>query len=153
MKKILFILLFCTSLLSVSHSALAQESRIGVGAVLNDPTGLSAKAWISEDLAIDGALSFSLGENISQVYLHTNVLEHRAMDPNNFQLYYGLGLRLLWTDVSDDFVTGLRVPAGTVYSIEGSDLEAFFELAPTLDFSPYFRFHFAGALGMRLYLN
>lgn len=153
MKKVLLVLLFCGSLLSVSHTALAQETRVGVGAMLNDPTGLSAKAWISEELAIDGALSFSLGENISRVYFHTDVLEHRAMEPQNFQLYYGLGLRFIWTDVNDDFITGLRVPAGIAYFIEDSDLEAFFELAPTIDFSPYFRYSFAGALGMRLYLN
>ncbi|SMO68296.1 hypothetical protein [Fodinibius sediminis] len=155
MKKTLLTLLFCGTLLTLALPAYAQESsgRVGVGAILNDPTGLSAKVWISNELALDGALSFSAGENISQVYFHTDLLQHRPMDIENFQLYYGLGMRLLWTDAGDDFISGIRGPLGMVYSIEDSDLEAFFELAPTLDFSPYFRFFFAGGLGMRLYIN
>lgn len=153
MKKLLLVILFCGALLAISNAVTAQESRIGVGAMINDPTGLSAKVWLNENLAIDGALSFSLAENSSRIYFHTSVLEHRAMDTENFQLYYGLGMRLIWTDVTDDFITGLRIPGGVAYSIEDSKIEPFFELVPTLDFSPSFRFGFAGALGLRLYLN
>lgn len=153
MKKSLFILLFCGSLLTLSHSAFAQQARVGVGAMLNDPTGLSAKVWMNESLAVDGAFSFGLSDNASQLYIHTDILKHLNMKADHFQLYYGLGLRFLVTDVSDDFISGLRVPGGMAYSIPESDLETFFELAPTIDFSPDFRFLFAGALGIRIYLN
>lgn len=133
---------------------MAQEPRLGVGAMINSPTGISAKAWFNADIAVDGALSFTLAENISQVYLHSDVLQHEnTIDSELLQHYYGLGIRLIWSDIADDLTAGLRGPIGTAYSFEDSNIESFFEIVPTLDFAPDARFFFGGAVGMRIYLN
>ena len=154
MKKSIFVILFCGSLLATSQITLAQDSNFGIGAIINNPTGVSLKAFVSEDIAIDGALSFSLENNFSQVYLHADVLQHGdAIESDILQLYYGLGIRLIWNDVTDDLNAGLRGPIGTEYSFEGTSLKSFIEIVPTLDFSPDARFFFGGALGMRVYLN
>ncbi len=154
MKKSIFIILFCGSLLILGQSVQAQEATFGIGAIINSPTGVSVKAFVSEDIAIDGALSFSLEQNFSQVYLHADVLQHGdAIESDILQLYYGLGIRLIWNDLTDDLNAGLRGPIGTEYAFEGTNLRSFLEIVPTLDFSPDARFFFAGAVGMRIYLN
>lgn len=154
MKKSLLIALFCGTLLFTGHSSLAQDNRIGIGAMINSPTGVSAKAWVGTNLAVDGALSFTIAENVSQIYFHSDVLQHGyAISHDQMRNYYGLGVRLVWSDLSDDLIAGLRGPIGMTYSIEDTSIESFFEFVPTLDFAPDARFFLGGALGMRIYLN
>lgn len=154
MKKSLLVLLFCGSLLLAGQTAFAQNSGFGVGAIINNPNGLSAKAWVNDQFAIDAAFTFSLSDNFSQVYLHGDVLQHSdAIHAEGLQLYYGLGIRLLWDDLTDDLNSGLRGPIGTEYSFEGSNIKSFIEIVPTLDFTPDASFFFSGAVGMRVYLN
>lgn len=154
MKKSILIVLFCSSLLFIGSSALAQDHKFGIGAMINSPTGISAKAWVGTNLAVDGALSFTIAENVSQIYFHSDVLNHGyALTPDQMRNYYGLGIRLLWSDIGNDLRAGLRGPIGMTYSIENTSIVSFFEIVPTLDFAPDARFFFGGAIGMRVYLN
>lgn len=157
MKKLITVL-FCCFLFVAIQTSYAQQSGIGVGAILNGPTGISVKGWVSEDLAIDGALGMQLGENFQAVYLHSNFLYHNnalnnRLELNNASLrtYYGGGLRLIIQDF--DNVIGIRVPMGLTYSVTNAPLGTFFELVPTFDIEPSFQFTFAGAIGVRYYLN
>lgn len=160
MKRYLFISIFCAIILCMGRTALAQDQGFGIGAMINSPTGISMKGWVSEDLAVDGAVSFGVGQNFSQFYLHSDVIYHSSSMNDELELeygtlryYYGAGMRVLWSDLTNDVTTGLRAPLGTTYTFGDSSVESFFELAPTIDFTPGFRFHFAGAFGMRVYLN
>jgi len=158
MKKLLRTLLFCFSLFIMVHTATAQQSGVGVGAILNGPTGVSVKAWAGDNFAIDGALSFQLSENFQSLYLHSDLLYHnnalnRRLDLDNASLrtYYGGGIRLIFTDFDD--TVGLRFPAGLTYSVSNAPIGTFFELVPTLDLEPAVTFGFSGAIGLRYYLN
>jgi hypothetical protein len=154
MKRSLLAFLFCGLLLVAAETTHAQNSGLGVGAVINNPTGLSAKYWINDNIAVDAAFTFSLADNFSEVYLHSDVLKHTdTIDSEALQLYYGMGLRLLWSDLYNDVNAGLRWPLGTEYSFADTNVKSFIELTPTLDFSPDARFFFGGAVGIRLYLN
>ena len=147
-------------LLFISFSVHAQQNSLGVGAIIGTPNGLSVKGWIGENAAVDGALSFTLGENTSSVYLHSDVLIHKSLDDEgvdvesgSLQFYYGAGIRLQWFEVIDEVYTGIRGPAGITYQIEESPAELFFELVPTIDINPAFRFSFGGGIGARYYLK
>ncbi|MDZ7659302.1 hypothetical protein [Fodinibius sp.] len=157
MKKSLLTLLFCGLLLfsvETVHAQNSENSGLGVGAVINNPSGLSAKYWLSDNIAVDAAFSFSLSDNFSDVYLHSDVLKHTdTINSEALELYYGMGLRLLWGDIYNDVNAGLRWPVGTEYSFADTKIKSFIELAPTLDFAPDARFFFGGAVGMRIYLN
>ncbi|NIV10880.1 MAG: hypothetical protein GWN62_06195 [Aliifodinibius sp.] len=154
MKKSLLALLVCGLLLVAAETTHAQDSNLGVGAVINNPTGLSAKYWFNDDIAVDAAFTLSLAENFSQFYLHSDVLKHTdTIDAEALQLYYGMGIRLLWGDFYNDVNAGLRWPLGAEYTIAESNVKSFIELVPTLDFSPDAQFFFGGAVGIRLYLN
>jgi hypothetical protein len=153
MKKSLLAFFVCGLLLVAAETTHAQNSNLGVGAVINNPTGLSAKYWVSDDIAVDAAFSFSLADNFSEAYLHSDVLKHTdTINSEALELYYGMGLRLLWGDIYNDLNAGLRWPLGTEYSFADTNVKGFFELAPTLDFTPDARFFFGGAVGMRFYL-
>ncbi|MGK7370439.1 MAG: hypothetical protein ACNS64_09505, partial [Candidatus Halalkalibacterium sp. M3_1C_030] len=96
MKKFIATAAFCCSLLLLSQISLAQQSGVGVGGILNGPTGLSVKVWLSDDLAVDGALGLQLSENFQSVYIHSDILYHNnslneELDLNNASLrsYYG----------------------------------------------------------------
>lgn len=158
MKKILAIILCCFSLSVLTQTSFAQQSGIGFGAILNSPTGVSIKGWLSEDLAIDGALSFQLGENFQSLYLHSNILYHNdslneKLELNNASLrtYYGAGIRIQFDDFTD--VVGIRLPVGLTYSVSNAPIGTFFELVPTFDIEPSFNFFFGGAIGLRYYIN
>lgn len=158
MKKFITITLFCCSLFIFSQVSYAQQSGVGLGAILNSPTGISAKVWINDNFAVDGALSLSLSEDFQSVYLHSNLLYHNnalneKLDLNNSSLrsYYGAGIRLIFQDF--DNLVGIRLPVGLTYSLNNAPLGTFFELVPTFDVEPQFRFSFAGAIGIRYYLN
>jgi hypothetical protein len=152
MKKQLLILLFCGAMLAGAQTVQAQSARVAVGAVVNSPTGVSAKVWLNDEVAVDGALSFEVSD-FSNFYFHADALLHSETDNTNLLIHYGLGSRLFWSDLNNDVRAGLRVPAGVSYIIDNTDFEGFFEIAPTLDFSPDFLFGFGGAVGMRVYLN
>lgn len=158
MKKFIAITLFCCSLFLISQTTFAQQSGVGVGGILNGPTGISAKVWVSDNFAVDGALSMALSENFQSVYVHSNLLYHnnalnRKLDLNNSSLrsYYGGGVRIIFQDFND--VVGIRLPVGLTYSLNNAPLGTFFELVPTFDIEPAFQFSFAGAIGLRYYLN
>lgn len=158
MKHFTRILLLCISLFFLVQTTHAQQSGVGVGAILNGPTGLSVKVWAGDNLAFDGALSFDLSENFQSLYLHSDLLYHnnalnRELDLDNASLrtYYGAGIRLIFSDF--DGTIGLRFPAGLTYSVSNAPLGTFIELVPTLDLEPVARFSFNGAIGIRYYLN
>lgn len=160
MKNIFSIIIFCFSIFILTEVSAAQNQGIGVGAMLDSPTGISLKTWVSEEVAIDGAISFTISENTSSLYLHSDMLYHGHpineklnVDSGELRAYFGGGIRILWDDVTRETVTALRAPAGINYHIEDSRAETFFELVPTIDFAPFGRFTFAGAIGFRYYLN
>lgn len=158
MKKILATVFFCSSLLFLANMGYAQQSGLGLGAIINSPTGFSIKGWVSDDLAIDAAVSFTLSDDFQSLYLHSDVLYHNDslndkldLDNASLRTYYGAGLRLIFRDFSD--VVGIRVPFGITYSLTNAPLGTFFELVPTFDIEPEFTFFFAGAIGVRYYIN
>lgn len=154
MKKTLLPFLFFGLLLVSVETVYAQNSNLGVGAVINNPDGLTAKYWLNNDIAVDAAFTFSIADNFSEAYLHSNVLKHAdIIDSEALELYYGMGLRLLWGDIYNNLHAGLRWPLGTEYAFADTNVKSFMELAPTLDFSPDARFFFGGAVGIRYYFD
>lgn len=123
----------CTSLLiAVSLFAVqnlkAQQANgnpdFGLGVILGEPTGISAKKWTSSEnaLAVGAAWSF---ENNETITLFADYLWHRriAVDSGDLSWYFGLGGR---TRFSNDSALGVRVPFGLNYFIKNSPLEVFF---------------------------
>lgn len=129
-------------------------SRVGVGVMAGEPTGLTLKVWGSSQQAFDGAAGWSLGEG-GWVYLHGDYLWHRyELDPEDFKgsvpYYFGVGCRVLLHE-GDDFRLGVRFPIGLDYLFESGRFDVFIEVAPVLDLVPETDFDLSGGLGARFY--
>lgn len=159
MKKAAAVFLVCLTLVLISEITYAQQSGVGFGAVINGPTGISYKAWIDQRVAIGGALTFKLGDNINSFYTQADVEVHSKNlfsssnpMPASLNLYYGGGVGLGFYDNRDDTVD-LRAVLGTTYSFEDAPMDLFFELAPSIRVVNSTGFFFNGALGFRYFIN
>lgn len=142
----------------------AQQSGFGLGLMLGDPTGLSGKAWLNSDRAIDFGLAWGVWGRY--IHLHGDYLFHNSgiidASSGTFALYYGPGLRMRswsggrywhrgqWYDYDGSRTDlGIRFPVGLNYWFEDIPLDAFIELAPTLDLTPGTSFDLDAAIGAR----
>lgn len=159
MKQFILVIVLTTSLLFAYHyTADAQERGFGIGALIGAHDGLSYKAWISEDAAVAGAVSFAISNNTSSFYTHADFLMHKYYEELDWEVgtlhySYGGGVSVLWRQFTDDSIYGVRLPSGVGFIFTEVPVDLFFEIAPTIDISPDFRFGFDGAIGFRFYLN
>ena len=116
---------------STSAAQTAEKGVIGVGLIIGEPLGISAKLYLSDDTAVDIAVgSAILGGGIqahADFLWHPWVLENRS----NFVLpaYIGGGLRVLnhREGTAGDFHIGIRVVAGLLFDFKSVPLDVFVE--------------------------
>jgi hypothetical protein len=114
----------------------AQDRGFGAGIVLGEPTGLSAKMWLSERNAVDAGVSWAFGRE-GYFSIHADYLWHFAnILPGRERLvpYVGIGGRL--GVPRDTGVLGIRIPVGIAFWPRGAPVDVFFEVAPVLDLVP-----------------
>jgi hypothetical protein len=140
-----FISVLAGLLLALAASA-AQPSKAGIGLVLFEPTGLTAKVWMSRSAAIAGGLGWS-AEKDHYLHLHVDFLfyRHRLTADRNLDLdfYLGAGGKLIFRDFDNAW---LRFPLGLDFHLRKSPLNFFFEVVPSSNFSDLKVF---GAIGFR----
>jgi hypothetical protein len=132
-------------------SALAQESGFGLGVIAGDPTGICFKHWMERNIALDGAVAWSVGED-DALHLHVDYLVHNfklvKIEEGRFPIYYGLGCRIIF---GDDDKFGARIPLGMNYLFENTPLDIFLEIVPVLDLAPSTELNMNGAIGIRYF--
>lgn len=141
--------------------AAAQDSGIGAGIILGEPTGLNAKMWISDKAAVDAALAWSFyrrdgdrTDSDGALYIHVNFLYHFFdiinISKGNLVFYTGAGGKMA---LANDFYLGIRIPLGLTYMFENIPLDIFFELSPSLVLVPGSDFDIGGGLGARFWFG
>ena len=144
MKKILFMALI--GILSLNLSA--QDSGFGLGVILGEPTGISAKTWISSKNAIDAAIAWSTVDDY--LYVHADFLVHNfdmiKVSEGQLAFYFGLGAQV---GFGSDLAIGARVPVGLDYLFAGTPLDIFLEIVPGLMFLPGIDFDIDAGIGIR----
>ena len=82
----------------VAAVAAARPSGIGLGVIIGEPTGLSAKAWLSDNTAADAGAAWSVWGGYQALHIHADFLLHSfnvfPVDPGELPLYYGVGGRI-----------------------------------------------------------
>ncbi|MFA5403759.1 MAG: DUF3996 domain-containing protein [Ignavibacteria bacterium] len=154
MKKISYLLMLFifTSILN------AQDSGTGIGIMLGEPSGLSAKKWLNNMNAIDVGIGWSFSENGS-IHLHADYLYHNydliRISDSKIPLYFGIGGRLKFKgeDKSKGNSIGVRVPVGVAYQFSSAPFDVFLEIVPIMDISPDTRITFNSAIGVRYYFK
>jgi len=149
MKKILI----GTIALLLSVSAFSQTSGLGVGVILGNPTGLSAKMWTSRNTAIDAAAAWALTGSGGFIHLHADMLLHTYrfdVKSGEMPFYFGIGGRIL---LAADPRIGIRIPLGVAYEFAEVPFDVFFEVVPIIDLIPASGFDMNAAIGIRYYLE
>lgn len=157
MKRLLSVTLLAVFVTLTSHTiSQAQDMNkdLGVGFMIGEPTGLTAKAWSGGGNAIDVGLAWSFagpndGITIQGDYIWHNYNVFSEVDSGTLPLYYGIGGRLVLGD--NDSHLGARVPVGINYLFEDSPIGLFLEVAPILNLAPETDFDIDGTLGARFY--
>src|SRR4051812_39262917 len=141
-------------------STRADKGTLGVGIILGEPTGVSAKLYLSDDQAIQAAVGFAFvggGLHLHADYVfHPYILQERPSFVLPF--YFGPGLRVIdYRNVAanDYFAVGIRAVAGLLFDFKTVPLDAFVEGAIGIEYrfadgkglGPIFN----GAAGVRYY--
>jgi hypothetical protein len=150
---------------TVAEAKTPKDYTIGVGVVLGEPTGLTAKHWFDDTHALDAHLSFDFTDEafaVSSNYLfHFDILQLRT-DAVELPLYVGIGGKLLFdagneqgdkkADKDNDFFSlGARVPFGADLLFTRIPLEIFIEVGIGVRVIPATRPDLDGGLGVRYY--
>ena len=164
MNRRIFVLACALAFSSVAHAQSGhQAGDLGVGVMLGEPSGVSAKQWLSETEAIAGGVAWSIaGHDAMQV--HADYLIHRfdvtRIDESDGRLpvYFGIGARFkLGHDEGrgkdDDARLGIRVPVGMTFLFAHAPFDAFAEIAPIVDLVPEADLGISIAFGGRFYFG
>ncbi len=130
----------------------AQKSGdVGLGVVLGDPTGVTAKFWQNGGRAIDLGVGFNNNVTVYGDYLWHSYTVFRQPSSGRLPAYLGVGAQL-GNSSRNNSSLGLRGVAGLAYWLPRDPLEIFLELVPVLHFSQGGTELNAG-LGLRYYFK
>ena len=152
MRTLLPLLLIAFWFVPASHA----QDELGVGVILGEPTGLTAKQWLSSEHAVDAAVAWTFS-NDTRIQIHGDYLYHRVHFFNadeyegRIPFYFGMGGRAIFGE--NDTPVGARFPLGIGKTLDDAPIELFLEIVPILDVVPDTEFDLNGALGVRYYLN
>lgn len=131
----------------------AAQGNFGLGIILGEPTGVSAKLWLTDRTAIDAAAAWSFS-NDAAFHLHADYLFHNfdliSVEKGKLPVYFGIGGRVKF---EDDSKVGVRIPVGLAYIFDGAPMDIFFEVVPILDLAPDTDFTANGAIGIRYFFG
>lgn len=148
-------LLTLATLVIATSSLKAQNEGIAVGAQLFSPTGITAKATISETAAITGVLGFNFNEFNNIINLQANLILNGNSDSFNVESgvlrpYYGVGVNFLFSENSDTGI-GFRIPLGMEYSLQDQPVELYMDIAPTVNVETSSAFFLSSSMGLRYF--
>lgn len=143
----------------------AQDHGFGMGLILGEPTGVSAKLWTSEINALDFGLGVSVGGDRllykgnynkgTRVHFHMDYLWHSfnvISSTEKFPLYYGVGGRFN-TGGGYDGSLGIRGVIGIAWLPRSTPVDVFVELVPVLQVTPLTGLGIDAGLGIRYYFQ
>src|SRR5690349_6742649 len=105
----------------LGESSGVEKGSFGVGLIIGEPTGLTARLYLGDDVAVQAAVGSDFGVGALQV--HVDYVWHPWLieDRDSFVLlaYVGPGVRFIYYDKGrdgDDYPgIGLRVVGGLVF--------------------------------------
>lgn len=153
MKKLFLSLSFL--LIILINTTNAQDKGFGLGVMIGEPTGFSAKYWTSSSNALDFGLAYSFVQKFSALSIHADYLYH-AFDviKSDYRLpvYYGFGARIRFVNNSDNAL-GARGVVGIAWLNNKLPLDVFFEVVPVFNLIPSTSLNLDIALGARYYFQ
>jgi len=123
--------------LCVSSTSMAEEGEFALGLAAINPSGLTAKYWVSENTAYDVLAEWSSSSN--KIEMHADYLNHDftklQWEAERAAVYYGYGIKVRIKEGSDTKIS-IRIPFGVSYFINDMPFEVFGEVAPRIRVVP-----------------
>ena len=155
-------ILICISLLF--KESMAQVRSFGLGVIVGEPTGISAKLWNSQSTAFDFGVGWSLGgdriggydgnyDGGSRIHFHVDYLLHlfnAIGSTEEFPIYYGIGGRFN-TGAGYYNSLAVRFVAGLAWMPSEIPIDMFIEFVPSLQLTSKPGFALDSSLGVRYY--
>jgi hypothetical protein len=125
-----------------------QPPGFGLGLIVGDPTGISAKLDFKDNTAIDGAVAWDLAGGNNAMLIHADFLTYKRLIQKKEQLngYLGFGSRVIFLH---DLHVAARVPVGLSYFLKDISVETFFEVVPIIKVLPTQGADIDAAIGIR----
>lgn len=155
-------------------SGSASSGDFGIGLMVGEPTGLTAKYWLSNDRALDIGLTYSLRNYLEILFDHNWHFPSafgRSKTASAFVPYLGIGAAF-FIDTGDryaysyknghftyfrpygesSFALGARIPLGLEFLPSAAPIGVFAEIVPGVGMFPGVFGFFQGAVGVRFYI-
>ncbi len=153
---------FCV--LFAVQGSVAQDRAFGLGVIIGEPTGISAKLWTSSANAFDFGLGWSFGgDRIGKykgyynggrrVHFHMDYLWHSfeaIRSSERFPLYYGIGGRIN-SGAGYDGSLAIRGVFGIAWLPHNTPIDVFLELVPSLQLTSTTGFGLDAGIGARYF--
>jgi len=162
--KHLLVLILTICLTMFISKTTAQDRSFGMGIMLGEPTGLSAKLWTSSTTAFDFGVGLSIGgdrigvANVyyngdNRVHLHFDYLLHAfnaVGSTDEYPIYYGMGVRF---NTGGGYYNSLavRFVLGLAWMPHDTPIDMFIEFVPSLQLTSEPAFAMDSAVGLRYY--
>jgi hypothetical protein len=144
----------------------AQDRKFGLGVIVGEPTGLSAKLWTSPTNAFDFGLGWSVGGDRiskydgsynggSRAHFHMDYLWHSfdaITSTERFPLYYGIGGRIN-TGAGYNSSAAVRGVLGLEWLPHNTPMDIFIEVVPSLQLTSSTGFAIDAGLGARYFFE
>ncbi|PKL87051.1 MAG: hypothetical protein CVV23_17355 [Ignavibacteriae bacterium HGW-Ignavibacteriae-2] len=163
MKKIFLFGMALGLVLILAKPIKAQDHGFGLGLILGEPTGLSAKLWTSRINAFDFGLGVGVGgdrikykgyyNDGNRVHFHMDYLWHSfnaISSSERFPLYYGLGARFNSGGGYEESI-GIRGVFGIAWFPHATPIDIFVELVPVLQITSSTGLGIDAGLGIRYF--
>ncbi len=162
---IIALCIFFTALESIAQEQVPAQKRFGLGIIVGEPTGLSAKYWTSSATAFDFALGWGFidennngngngnGGGTEWIHFHMDYLWHSfdaISSSERFPIYYGIGGRVNARE-GDNSSLAIRGVLGIAWMPHDGPFDLFLELAPSLRLTQSTGFAIDGGFGGRFY--
>ena len=141
---------------ALSVNATPSQGALAGGIILGEPTGLSAKSYVTSTQALDAALSYSL--RTDSVWIHTDYLYHseslsKSVQGGRWVPYGGLGGLLYLSKnkkkQSSTVLVAARLPGGVMFYPTKSSFEFFAEIGLVVGLLPATEVTMSGGIGSR----
>jgi hypothetical protein len=162
--KHLYLAVIALCLFLAVQVSVAQEHNFGLGVIIGEPTGISAKLWTSSVNAFDFGLGWSVGGDRigkydghynggSRVHFHMDYLWHSfeaIHSTERFPLYYGFGGRIN-TGAGYSSSAAVRGVIGIAWMPRETPIDIFLEVVPSLQLTSSTGFAIDAGLGARYF--
>ena len=151
-------------LVFIVQESVAQGRSFGLGIIIGEPTGLSAKLWTSSTTAFDFGFGWSVGgdrigkyngtyDGGGRVHVHVDYLWHSfdvIHSAEQVQFYYGLGGRLN-NGAGYNSSLAIRGVLGAAWFPDETPIDVFLELVPSLQVTSSTGIGIDAGIGARYY--